>query len=89
MNIGNVVRWERRQSASQVIGDTTLTLESRALEVRLPFGGLVWNRPTAVCNAPPRGGIPAHRHLRRYEPHASGHGGRLRGRICADDAITQ
>ena len=48
MNLGNIVRWERRQSASQDIGDTTLTLESRALEVRLPFGGLVWNRPTAV-----------------------------------------
>ena len=48
MNLGNVVRWERHESASQDIGDTTLTLESRALEVRLPFGGLVWNRPTAV-----------------------------------------
>ncbi len=48
MNLGNIVRWERHQSASQDIGDTTLTLESRALEVRLPFGGLVWNRPTAV-----------------------------------------
>ena len=28
MNLGNVVRWERHESASQDIGDTTLTLES-------------------------------------------------------------
>jgi len=29
-------------------GDITVTPQSRALIVRLPFGGLVWRRPTAV-----------------------------------------
>jgi hypothetical protein len=30
------------------VGDITVTPQSRALIVRLPFGGLVWRRPTAV-----------------------------------------
>lgn len=29
-------------------GDTTITPEARALVVRLPFVGFVWNRPAAV-----------------------------------------
>jgi hypothetical protein len=29
-------------------GDVTVTPQSQALIVRLPFGGLVWHRPTAV-----------------------------------------
>ena len=30
------------------VDDVTVTPRSRALVVRLPWGGLVWNRPTAV-----------------------------------------
>jgi hypothetical protein len=30
------------------VGDMTITPQSQALIVRLPFGGLVWHRPTAV-----------------------------------------
>ena len=30
------------------VGDITVTPQSRAMIVRLPFGGLVWRRPTAV-----------------------------------------
>ncbi len=29
-------------------GDMTITPQSQAVLVRLPFGGLVWNRPAAV-----------------------------------------
>jgi hypothetical protein len=39
----------REVSAEPVtVGDVTVTPRSRALVVRLPKGGLVWNRPTAV-----------------------------------------
>lgn len=30
------------------VGEWTVTLLARAAAIRLPFGGLVWNRPTAV-----------------------------------------
>jgi hypothetical protein len=33
---------------SVTIHNVTVTAQSRALMVRLPKGGLVWNRPTAV-----------------------------------------
>ena len=32
----------------QIAGPARLALESRAWRARLPSGGLVWNRPTAV-----------------------------------------
>jgi len=39
----------REVSAEPVtVHDVTVTPRSRALVVRLPRGGLVWNRPTAV-----------------------------------------
>jgi hypothetical protein len=39
----------REASAEPVtVGDVTVTPRSKALVVRLPKGGLVWNRPTAV-----------------------------------------
>jgi hypothetical protein len=39
----------REVSAEPVtVDDVTVTLRSRALVVRLPKGGFVWNRPTAV-----------------------------------------
>jgi hypothetical protein len=39
----------REASAEPVtVHDVTVTPRSRALVVRLPRGGLVWNRPTAV-----------------------------------------
>jgi hypothetical protein len=30
------------------VGDLTLTPQSQVLTIRLPFGGFVWHRPTAV-----------------------------------------
>ena len=44
-------RWfEWRTTLGEPItaGETRITPQSRALVVRLPFGGLVWNRPTGV-----------------------------------------
>ena len=31
-----------------VVGDTRITPQAQAFSLRLPFGGFVWNRPTAV-----------------------------------------
>ncbi len=31
-----------------VVGDTRVTPQAQALVIRFPFGGFVWNRPTAV-----------------------------------------
>ena len=37
-----------RSGRPTTVGGLTLTPQSQALIVRLPFGGVVWNRPTAV-----------------------------------------
>jgi hypothetical protein len=49
MRSGIDVAWAREASAEPVtVGEVTVTPRSRALVVRLPRGGFVWNRPTAV-----------------------------------------
>jgi hypothetical protein len=42
--------FEAREALAEpvTVDDVTVTARSRALVVRLPRGGLVWNRPTAV-----------------------------------------
>jgi hypothetical protein len=43
------IAWAQEASAAPVtVGDVTVTPRARALVVRLPQGGLVWNRPTTV-----------------------------------------
>jgi hypothetical protein len=43
------IAWAQEASAAPVtLGDVTVTPRARALVVRLPQGGLVWNRPTAL-----------------------------------------
>jgi hypothetical protein len=43
------VTWGREVPAEPVtVGEVTVTPRARALVVRLPQGGFVWNRPTAV-----------------------------------------
>jgi hypothetical protein len=43
------IAWAQEASAAPVTwGDVTVTPRARALVVRLPQGGFVWNRPTAV-----------------------------------------
>jgi hypothetical protein len=49
MRSGIDIAWAREASAEPVTaGDVTVTPRARALVVRLPRGGFVWNRPTAV-----------------------------------------
>jgi len=42
------VEWRAVAGTPVTAGGVTVTPWSRALTVRLPFGGFVWNRPTAV-----------------------------------------
>jgi hypothetical protein len=43
------IAWAQEASAAPVtVGEVTVTPRARALVVRLPQGGFVWNRPTAV-----------------------------------------
>jgi hypothetical protein len=43
------IAWAQEASAEPVtVGDVTVTPRARALVVRLPRGGFVWNRPTAA-----------------------------------------
>ena len=43
-----MIRWEERRGEPIYRDDVVVVPQSKALVVRLPFGGLVWNRPTAV-----------------------------------------
>ncbi len=42
------VEYRIRDGRPIVVGDLTVTPRCRALAVRLPFGGYVWNRPVGV-----------------------------------------
>jgi hypothetical protein len=42
------VHWQKRHAAPVVLNGVTVTPEARALVVRLPFGGFVWNHPAAL-----------------------------------------
>lgn len=46
--LSDFIRLENTSAESIVIGDTRLTPQAQAFSVRFPFGGVVWNRPTAV-----------------------------------------
>ena len=42
------IRLENTSADPIVVGDTRITPQAQAFSVRFPFGGFVWNRPTAV-----------------------------------------
>jgi len=46
--LSDFIRLENTATEPIVIGDTRITPQAQAFSVRFPFGGLVWNRPTAV-----------------------------------------
>ncbi len=47
-SIEDMISWKTETGDSVEAGDVTLTPQSRALLVRWPNGGWVWNRPVAV-----------------------------------------
>ena len=46
--VKDMVQWQTVSGDPVTIGDVSVTPQSQALTVRLPFGGFVWNRPVAV-----------------------------------------
>src|SRR5512136_1808791 len=46
--LSDFIRLENTSADPIVVGDTRVTPQAQAFSVRLPFGGFVWNRPTAV-----------------------------------------
>jgi hypothetical protein len=42
------IQWKTQSGNPVQVGDVTLTPQSQALSFITPFGGFVWNRPTAV-----------------------------------------
>jgi hypothetical protein len=49
------IQWRRFSGTPIVTGDVVVTPESRALIVRFPYGGFVWNRPVSVLVEDARG----------------------------------
>jgi hypothetical protein len=49
MRTGIDITWAKEASGGPVtVGEVSVMPRARALMVRLPWGGFVWNRPTAV-----------------------------------------
>ena len=47
-DVSKYFNWEPEIGEPQVIGDRTIRLQSQAISLNTPFGGFLWNRPTAV-----------------------------------------
>jgi hypothetical protein len=46
--LSDFIRLENTSAEPIIVGDTRLTPQAQAFSLRFPFGGFVWNRPTAV-----------------------------------------
>lgn len=42
------IQWKTQSGSPMHVGDATITPQSQTLSLITPFGGFVWNRPTAV-----------------------------------------
>ncbi len=46
--LGEIIQWQTKSGRKITVGDVTITPQSKALIIRWPLGGLVWNRPVAL-----------------------------------------
>lgn len=44
----DLISWESQSGVPVQVDDLTVTPQSQALTIQAPFGGFVWNRPSAV-----------------------------------------
>jgi hypothetical protein len=49
--VRRMAHWQTVSAEPVRVGAVTLTLQSQLLSIRLPSGGFVWHRPTAVLVA--------------------------------------
>ncbi len=47
-DVSKFFNWEPVTGEPQVVGDRVIRLQSQAISLNTPFGGFLWNRPTAV-----------------------------------------
>ncbi len=47
-DISKYFKWEPVTGEPQVVGDHVIRLQAQAIMLNTPFGGFLWNRPTAV-----------------------------------------
>jgi hypothetical protein len=47
-DVSKYFSWQPVVGEPQVIGDQVIRLQAQAILLNTPFGGFVWNRPTAV-----------------------------------------
>lgn len=48
VNLSKFINWKPVLGEPQMIGEQVIRLQSQAISLLTPFGGFVWNRPTAV-----------------------------------------
>ncbi|MFW5940874.1 MAG: hypothetical protein ACOC9C_01085 [Chloroflexota bacterium] len=48
MSISKAVKWQATEGETVTAHGYAVTPQAQALSVRLPLGGIVWNRPLAV-----------------------------------------
>lgn len=52
-----IIQWYRETGTAVQHENLTVTPESQVLKIELPFGGFVWQRPTAVIVNEEHGGV--------------------------------
>jgi len=48
VQLKEMFQWQTVSGDRLAVGNLSITPQSQALVLRLPFGGLVWNRPVAI-----------------------------------------
>lgn len=48
MNQRRIIEWRTASGKPTTVQGVTVTPQSQALQITLPWGGFVWNRPVAV-----------------------------------------
>ena len=48
MPLKDIFQYQTVSADPIVVGDTRVTPQTQTLSIRFPFGGMVWNRPSAV-----------------------------------------
>lgn len=48
MHLGGFLSWDKVSGEPLTVRDMRITPQARALRVRFPYGGFVWNRPVSL-----------------------------------------
>lgn len=46
--MNKIITWQKQTGTAYQIDDTTIIPQSQLLQIKLPFGGFVWHRPTGI-----------------------------------------